>query len=267
MLFFKNLLLNVQRDIVVGITLKNKRAIAKMRTAGQLLAKIFEEVPQILTEGMSTLELDSYVDRRMKEVGLVPACKGYGGYRHATCVSVNDGVIHGVPSAAIVLRKGDCVKLDVVGAFQGYCADMARTYVLGDENSLALEMRRAAQLSLDEAIKKIRPGIKLGDVCATVQNIVESAGFNVVRAYAGHGIGKNIHEEPEVPNFGKAGSGVVLLAGMTLAIEPMVTQGACDVRVEADKWTVKTRDGGLAVHVEDTVLVTVDGVEVLTRLS
>ncbi len=249
------------------LTLKNKRALGKMRSAGQLLAKIFEEIPQILCEGMSSAALDAHVERRMRESGLVPSCKGYGGYRHATCISVNDGVIHGVPSASVFFKQGDCVKLDVVGSFEGYCADMARTYVVGEENSLALRLRDVAQLALDEGIKKIRPGVRLGDVCATIQSVVESAGFGVVRAYAGHGIGKNIHEEPEVPNFGRAGTGIVLIPGMALAIEPMITQGSYEVRVDADKWTVRTRDGGLAAHVEDTVVVTEDGVEILTRLS
>jgi methionyl aminopeptidase len=251
---------------VSTIILKNKRAIDRMRTAGKLLAGVFQRVPELLVAGMTTRDLDAQVEGFMRAVGLEPSCKGYGGYRHATCISVNDGVIHGVPSERIVLKDGDCVKLDIVGAYRGYCADMARTYSVGTASREALLMTDAAQRALDAGIALVRPGVRLGSVSACIQGIVESAGYGVVRAYAGHGIGKKIHEEPEVPNFGKAGTGVVLLPGMTLAIEPMVTQFKADVYVDSDKWTVRTVDHGLAVHVEDTIVVTEAGVEVLTRL-
>ena len=238
-----------------------------MRTAGRLLAEIFDNVKSILIVGMTSRQLDFYVEGRMRAVGLVPSCKGYAGYRHATCISVNDAVIHGVPSDGVIFQLGDCIKLDVVGSYQGYCADMARTYILGGENQSALSMLSAAQFALDAAIKLIGPGIPLGNVSAKIQYIVESSGYSVVRTYAGHGIGKNIHEEPEVPNYGKVGTGPMLLPGMALAIEPMVTQFKSDVYIDADRWTVRTVDHGLAVHVEDTVVVTASGVEVLTRLS
>lgn len=250
-----------------SITLKNKRSIEKMRTAGRLLAVIFDEVKSVLIVGMTSRQLDGYIEGRMRAVGLVPSCKGYAGYRHATCISVNDGVIHGVPSDGVIFKLGDCVKVDVVGSYQGYCADMARTYILGGANQAASGMLSAAQLALDEAIKLVRPGVSLGNVSAKIQQVVEDSGYSVVRTYAGHGIGKNIHEEPEVPNYGKVGTGPMLLPGMALAIEPMVTQFKSGVYVDADRWTVKTVDHGLAVHVEDTVVVTANGVEVLTRLS
>lgn len=248
------------------IVLKNKRAIDRMRTAGQLLASIFQEVPSLLVVGMTTADLDALVEARMRAVGLEPSCKGYGGYRHATCISVNDGVIHGVPSARVVLREGDCVKLDVVGAYRGYCADMARTYSLGEARQEVLEMTAVAQRALDAGIASVRPGVKVGDISACIQQIVEGAGYGVVKTYAGHGIGKHIHEEPEVPNYGKAGTGPTLLPGMALAIEPMITQFKADVVVDSDRWTVRTVDHGLAVHVEDTIVVSESGVEILTRL-
>lgn len=249
------------------IILKDKRAVDRMRAAGQLLAGVFQDIPSMLVAGMSTLDLDTLIEARMRKVKLEPSCIGYGGYRHATCISVNDGVIHGVPSAQVILKDGDCVKVDVVGAYQGYCADMARTYLLGSVIHELNSMVDVAQQALDQGIALITPGVKLGDVSACIQQIVESAGYGVVRAYAGHGIGRNFHEAPEVPNYGKAGTGPTLVPGMALAIEPMITQFSAEVTVDADGWTVRTRDRGLAVHVEDTIVVTEHGVEVLTRLS
>ncbi len=249
-----------------AIILKNKRAIERMRTAGQLLAGVFQEVSGLLVVGMTTADLDALVEARMRALGLDPSCKGYGGYRHATCISVNDGVIHGVPSNRVVLKDGDCVKLDVVGAYRGYCADMARTYSLGTSRQEVLSMIDVAQRALDAGISLVRPGVRLGDISAIIQHVVESAGYGVVKTYAGHGIGKNIHEDPEVPNYGKAGTGPTLLSGMALAIEPMVTQFKSDVFVDSDRWTVRTVDRGLAVHVEDTIVVSESGVEILTRL-
>lgn len=248
------------------IILKNKRAIERMREAGHRLARIFDEFPSVLLAGKTTAELDAWVELRMRASELEPRCKGYGGYRHATCISINDGVIHGVPSTQITVKDGDCVKLDVVGAYRGYCADMARTYSVGTPRPEVVGMAHAAQQALDAGIELVRPGVRIGDLAARIQRIVEDAGYNVVRTYAGHGIGKNIHEEPEVPNYGRAGTGPVLVPGLALAIEPMVTQFRADVTVDSDRWTVRTVDGGLAVHVEDTVVVTESGVEVLTRL-
>jgi methionyl aminopeptidase len=251
---------------VSRIILKDKRAIDRMRTAGQLLASIFQEIPSLLVVGMTTADLDALVEARMRKLNLEPSCIGYGSYRHATCISVNDGVIHGVPSERVVLKDGDCVKLDVVGAYRGYCADMARTYTLGACPQEVPAMMEIAQKALDAGIALVRPGCKLGDISACIQRVVESAGYGVVKAYAGHGIGRNFHEEPEVPNYGKAGTGITLLPGMALAIEPMITQFKADVFVDEDGWTVRTVDRGLAVHVEDTIVVSESGVEVLTRL-
>lgn len=248
------------------IILKDKRAIDRMRTAGQLLASIFQEIPSLLVVGMTTADLDALVEARMRKLDLEPSCIGYGSYRHATCISVNDGVIHGVPSDRVVLKDGDCVKLDVVGAYRGYCADMARTYSLGAGPQEVCSMMEVAQQALDAGIAQVRPGGRVGDISACIQRVVESAGYGVVKAYAGHGIGRHFHEEPEVPNYGKAGTGPTLVPGMALAIEPMITQFKADVFVDADGWTVRTVDRGLAVHVEDTIVVSESGVEVLTRL-
>lgn len=247
------------------IIIKNKIAIEKMRIAGKLLANVMEEVKGIIDSGMNTEELDRIIEKKMIQSGLKPVCKGYAGYRHATCISLNDVVVHGIPSKEIILKFGDFVKIDVVGSYKGYCVDMARYFFIGEVNPLVRKIAQVAQKSLDFAISNIIPGKRLSDISALVQKIVEEEGFGVVRYFAGHGIGKSIHEAPDVPNYGKPGQGPVLQPGMTLALEPMITQGHYDIQIMDDGWTAKTVDGGLAAHVEDTVLVTEQGVEVLTR--
>jgi methionyl aminopeptidase len=176
-------------------------------------------------------------------------------------------IVHGIPTKEIVLKNGDFVKIDVVGAYERYCADMARYFFVGDKKPQAVALAFAAQTALDKAIDAIRPGVFLSDISALIQETVEGAGFNVVRDFVGHGIGRKMHEEPEVPNFGRPGSGPILQEGMTLAIEPMLTEKSYKVRIDSDGWTARTADGGLAAHVEDTILVTSRGCEVLTRLT
>lgn len=240
--------------------------IDKMRFAGKLLAQILEEIKGAVISGVSTLYLDGLIEARMHALKLSPECKGYGGYKYATCISPNDVIVHGVPSKEIILKSGDFVKIDVVGSYKGYCADMARYFFVGDINPVAQHMALTAQNALDSAIEKISPGINLSDVSFVIQQIVEKEGFGVVRDFAGHGIGKAIHEAPNVPNYGKPGKGLVLREGMTLAIEPMITEKSYEVRIMDDGWTARTIDGGLAAHVEDTIVITKDGAEVLTRL-
>ena len=248
------------------IQLKNKASIDKMRTAGRRLAEILREVEIIVIAGKSTWEIDAFIDNRMKSVGLRAVCKGYGTYRHATCISINDVVVHGIPSKDTILKSGDFVKIDVVGSFENYCADMARYFFVGIVDPRVFALAKVAQEALDGAIAMARPGIYLSDLSAYIQETVEKAGFGVVRDFSGHGIGKTIHEAPEIPNYGKPGNGPMLREGMTLAIEPMITEKNYETVVMADGWTAKTRDGGLAAHVEDTVVITRDGVEILTRL-
>jgi methionyl aminopeptidase len=250
------------------IQIKNKQAIQKMEKAGSLLAQIVEEIAPEVKEGITTLELDALIEGKMHESGLKPECKGYAGYRHATCISVNDTVVHGVPSEKNVLKTGDLVKIDVVGSYRGYCADMARCFFVGSAPSEdAQKLVATAQEALDAAIKLIKPGVYLSDLSSCIQVIVEKQNFGVVRDFAGHGIGKRLHEDPEIPNFGKPGMGPVLQAGMTLAIEPMITLKNYGVYVAKDGWTAKTTDGSLAAHVEDTILVTESGSRILTRLK
>ena len=249
------------------IKIKNKQAVAAMRTAGQRLARIVADAGAMVAPGVTTADLDAYIEKALRTAGLQPVCKGYAGYRHASCISVNDAVVHGVPSATKVLQDGDCVSIDVVGSYKGYCADMARTFMVGSASVVAAKLAEVAQKSLDAGLAIVKPGVHLSDVSATIQNVVEAAGFGVLRDFVGHGIGRSLHEDPQVPNFGTPGNGPILRQGMTLAIEPMITEKDYAVVVGPDGWTVTTVDGGLSAHVEDTVVVTPTGVEILTRLQ
>lgn len=247
------------------IIIKNKTIIAKMRTAGQILARILKEIEPFVKEGVSTYELDALIEQKMLLAGLNPVCKGYGSYKHATCISLNDTVVHGVPSKEIILKSGDFVKIDVVGSYKNYCADLARFYFVGEVSETVRKLAETAQIALDKAIAFVRPGKRLSDISALIQQEVEKEGFGVVRDFAGHGIGRSLHEDPEVPNYGVPGKGPILREGMTLAIEPMITEKSYHVSIMSDGWTAKTVDGGLAAHVEDTIVVTQDGAEILTR--
>lgn len=246
---------------------KNKQALDKMRTAGKLLAEIFENVGSVIHEGTSTASIDAWIEQQLKKQKLVSQSMGYKGYKHVSCISVNNVVVHGVPSDCILLQQGDIVKVDVCAAWELYCADMARSFIVGsvrDEQKERLIV--VAQQALDKGIANAVEGQRLYDISAAIQEHVQRHGYGVVRDFAGHGIGRRMHEEPDVPNFGVAGTGMRLKAGMTFAVEPMITQGSYEVYIDQDGWTVKTKDGSLAAHVEDTVVVGEHGPEVLTRL-
>ena len=249
------------------IVIKDNKAIDKMRIAGHALARIMDSVYPLIVEGKNTLEIDAFIEKSMHEHELRPECKGYAGYCHSSCISLNDVVVHGVPSAKIVLKSGDFVKIDVVGSYNGYCADLARYYFVGEVQPVVKKIAATAQRALDKAIEVVAPGKRLSKISGCIQKEVERAGFGVVRDFAGHGIGKTMHEAPEIPNYLSSGDfGPMLREGMTLAIEPMITEKDYKVRVADDGWTVKTVDGGLAGHVEDTVVVTSYGAEILTRI-
>jgi len=251
------------------MVIKSKDAIFKMKTAGQLLAGIFEKVEEVIQPGVTTLMIDQCIAEHLKKNNLVSQSKGYMGYQHVSCISVNQVVVHGVPSSQVVLAKGDLIKVDVCAAWKGYCADMARAYIVGDVEP-TVEVKKfidTAKQSLQAGIDQAVVGNRLFDISNAIQRVIEKQGYGVVRDFAGHGIGKNMHEEPDVPNFGKKGTGMILRAGMTFAIEPMITMGHYDVHVVRDGWTVETIDKSLAMHVEDTVLITSNGPEILTRLQ
>ncbi|AXK60447.1 type I methionyl aminopeptidase [Candidatus Chromulinivorax destructor] len=249
--------------------IKSKDAIFKMKTAGKLLAEMFEIIQEVIQPGTTTLMIDQWIATYLKNNQLVSQTKGYMGYQHVCCISVNQVVVHGVPSHQVILQKGDLVKVDVCAAWKGYCADMARAFIVGDVQVSAETQRfidtgkQALQAGIDQAVV----GNRLFDISYAIQQVIEQQGYGVVRDFAGHGIGKKMHEEPDVPNFGKKGTGMILRAGMTFAIEPMLTIGSYDVHVMKDGWTVETIDQSLAMHVEDTILITQNGPEILTRLQ
>lgn len=247
------------------ITIKNKASLRKMAEAGRLLAEICRDVEARICSGMSTLALDTWIDQEMIKKGLKSKTKGFMGYRHASCISVNDEVVHGVPSESKILKDGDVVKVDICASWEGYCADMARTYFIGTVPEEVRTFASVAQAALDKGIAQAREGNRLSDISAAIQAEVERHGYGVVRDFAGHGIGKQLHEDPEVLNYGPPGKGPVLRAGMTLAIEPMITMGKYDVYITTDGWTVKTKDNSLAAHVEDTIAITQGDPKILTR--
>jgi methionyl aminopeptidase len=250
-----------------NVVIKNKVALDKMRDAGRILATVMGDVVNYVEKGLTTLEIDKFIEGKMRERGLYPVCKGYGGYKYATCISLNDEVIHGVPSAEVVLKSGDFVKIDVAGSYKGYCADMTRFFFIGDVSSKVRELAAVAQNALDIAINEIAPGRHLSDISAAIQEEIEQYGFGIVRDFAGHGIGRKLHEEPQIANYGAPGEGPILREGMVFAIEPMITESNPAVKIMSDGWTIRTVDGGMAAHVEDTVAVVKGGAEVLTRLK
>lgn len=248
------------------ITIKDKSAIEKMSETGILLAKMFEQIVDELKIGISTLDLDSWIENYLKAKNLVSSSKGYMGYKHSSCISLNDEVVHGIPSANKKLKKGDLVKIDVCASYNGYCADMARCYFIDEPTDEARHLVDVAQIALEKGIEKAKPGNYLSDVSAAIQAEVERHGYGVVREFAGHGIGKKMHEDPEILNYGKPGCGPIIKAGMAFAIEPMITMGNHKIYISQDGWTVKTIDKSLAAHVEDTVIVVEHGPKIITRL-
>ncbi len=239
-----------------------------MAVAGQMLAEIFVKIENHIREGVTTLELDALIDSMLSRVNLVSQSKGYMGYRHVSCISVNDEVVHGVPHEKKRLARGDLLKIDICAAYDGYCADMARCFFVESASKPEAEkLVEVAAKALDKGIEKAVPGNRLGDISAAIQREVESAGFGVVRDFAGHGIGKRMHEEPEILNYGDEGKGPILKPGMAFALEPMITLGHYAIFIMPDGWTAKTKDGSLAAHVEDTVVVTENGPQIITRLA
>ena len=247
------------------IVLKSPREIALMRDAGQILVAAMRTCRDLVKPGVSTLEIDREVEALIRERRAKPAFKGYRGFPATICASINEEVVHGIPAATRRLEEGDIVGLDLGAIVDGYYADAAMTLPVGEVSEQARRLIEVTREALDLAIAQARPGRRLGDVSAAVQRHAEGAGFGVVRSFVGHGIGRALHEDPQVPNFGEPGKGPLLRPGMVLAIEPMVTMGHWEVRVLKDRWTAVTEDGSLAAHFEDTVAVTEAEPDVLTR--
>ena len=247
------------------IVLKSPREITLMREAGQILVAAMRMCRDLVKPGVSTLEIDREVEALIRARRAKPAFKGYRGFPATICASINEEVVHGIPAATRRLEEGDIVGLDLGAIVDGYYADAAMTLPVGEVSERARRLIEVTREALDLAIAQARPGRRLGDVSAAVQRHAERAGFGVVRSFVGHGIGRELHEDPQVPNFGEPGKGPLLRPGMVLAIEPMVTMGHWEVRVLKDRWTAVTEDGSLAAHFEDTVAVTDAEPDVLTR--
>jgi methionyl aminopeptidase len=247
------------------ITCKSEQEIERMRHAGRIVAEVLAGLRERVKPGVTTEALDAWAEQYIRRQGGVPSFKGYRGYPASVCVSVDSEVVHGIPGHRR-LREGQIVSLDVGVIYQGYHGDAATTVGVGRISPEAERLLEATQRALAAGIAKARAGRRLGDVSHAVQVTAEAAGFNVIREYVGHGIGTEMHEDPQIPNFGPAGRGPLLRPGMTLAIEPMVVMGDYHTRVLADGWTVVTADGSLAAHYEHTVAVTDGDPEILTRL-
>lgn len=245
---------------------KDQHAFSCMREAGKRLSGIFKEIPLQLKPGISTLAVNAWIEDQLARYELVSQSKGYKSYQHVSCISVNDEIVHGIPSATKILSEGDLVKVDVCAAWHGYCADMARCFFIGSSSEKAQHLVQVAYNALDKGIAQVIIGQRLTNISAAIQEEVEAHGYGVVRIFAGHGIGQQMHEEPEILNYGKAGRGPVIQPGMAFAIEPMITAGNYAVRLSSDGWTAKTADKSLAAHVEDTVIVTEHGSEIITRV-
>jgi methionyl aminopeptidase len=249
------------------ILLKSPRELEHMRAAGRILTEVKALLLKLVRPGISTKEIDAEVETLILSRGAASAFKGYRGYPATVCTSINEEVVHGIPSPKRKLKDGDIIGLDLGCIVEGYYGDCAVTLPVGAVPGRVQELIDVTRESLDKAIVQCRVGNRIGDISHAVQRHCESHGFGVVRAFVGHGIGRALHEEPQVPNFGDAGRGPALKAGMVLAIEPMVTMGSWEVQVLEDGWTAVTTDGSMAAHFEDTIAITEDGPEVITRAA
>lgn len=245
------------------IILKSREEIEKIRKSNRIAAQVLEKLREIIAPGVTTTDLDRVAEEMSRKNSAKPAFKGYRGYPASLCTSINSEVVHGIPSAREV-REGDIVSLDFGILFDGYYGDSALTVPVKEVSPEAMRLIRVTRESLYKGIEEARVGNRLGDISAAVQEHVEAAGFSVVRDYVGHGIGKSLHEDPQIPNYGTRGRGIVLKKGMVLAIEPMVNEGSYGVRVTGDGWTVVTEDGKLSAHFEHTIAISDDGPEILS---
>jgi methionyl aminopeptidase len=248
------------------IVCRSQSEIAKLRRVNQLVARILAELRNSVAPGVTTKDLDQLAERLVREAGAEPAFKGYHGYPATVCASVNEQVVHGIPSAR-ALVSGDIVSIDMGAKLEGFFGDCAVTVPVGDVSEAVTTLLRVTEEALFQGIDAVKPGARVSDIGAAVQHHVEAHGFSVVREFVGHGIGTSLHEEPQVANYGPAGSGPRLSEGMVLAIEPMVNAGRASVKVQSDGWTAVTTDGSLSAHFEHTVVVTREGTEILTLLA
>ncbi|CUH91892.1 type I methionyl aminopeptidase [Herbinix luporum] len=248
------------------ISIKSEKEIKLMEESGRILAKVHEELEKLIRPGITTLEIDKKCYEIIKSFGCIPSFLNYNGYPASLCISINDEVVHGIPDTKHILKEGDIVSLDCGVIYEGYHSDAARTVPVGEISEEAKKLIEVTKQSFFEGIKFAKAGNYLHEISEAIQTYVESFGFSVVRDLVGHGIGRNLHEEPQVPNFKQRNRGPKLAPGMTLAIEPMVNAGRCDVYWLDNDWTVVTEDGSLSAHYENTVLITDNEPKILTIL-
>lgn len=248
------------------INIKSKREIELMRSAGSIVAEVHEKLKEVIKPGITTIELDRIAEEYIRKCGAIPAFKGYNGFPASICTSINEQVVHGIPGS-ITLNDGDIVGVDIGSIYKEYYGDAARTYKIGKVSDIAEKLIKVTEQSFFKGLEFAYEGNRLSDISNAIQRHVESNGFSVVRDFVGHGIGKNMHEEPQIQNYGPPNKGPRLVAGMTLAIEPMVNQGRFTVKVLSDGWTVITADKKLSAHYENTIAITKGSPEILTMLD
>jgi len=248
------------------IIIKSSAEIKKITAACRIVTEVLEGIKQIIRAGINTSEIEKYADKEIRIRGAVPAFKGYRGYPASICVSVNEQVVHGIPSRAVRLKDGDIVSIDLGVLLDGFYGDAATTLPVGNISVEASRLLKTTEEALYAGIEKAVAGNRVSDISAAIQKHVESNGFSVVRAFVGHGIGRSLHEEPQIPNFGRPGRGQRLKDGMTLAIEPMVNAGGADVIILDDGWTAVASDGSLSAHFEHTIAITANGQKILTKI-
>lgn len=249
------------------IQLKNSAAIAAMRTAGRITGEALLLGGEAVKDGVSTKHIDDIIRHHIERSGAVPSFLGYGGFPASACISINNEVIHGIPSKDRIIQSGDIVSIDVGAFWHGYHGDSACTFMCGNVSDEAKRLVEATEQAFYAGVANAVAGKRVGDIGFAVSEYAESKGYSCVRQYVGHGVGKQLHEDPEVPNFGRSGHGVRLYSGMTIAIEPMVNQGTCEVDLGKDGWLVTTRDGKLSSHYEHTVLITEGEPVLLTKIQ
>lgn len=248
------------------VVLKTTEEIQKMKEACQIAGKALALGGSLVEVGIETREIDAAIEKFIKASGAKPSFLGYGGFPASACISINNEIIHGIPSKRKIMA-GDIVSLDVGAFYNGFHGDNARTFAAGEVSSEAIALMDTTRESLEKAINVAKPGNRIGDISSAVQTYVEAKGFSVVKRFVGHGVGRNLHEDPEVPNYGRAGHGLRLMPGMVIAIEPMVNIGTDEIKILADNWTTVTADGSLSAHFEHTIAITQNGCVVLTDVK
>ncbi|MFA7560683.1 MAG: type I methionyl aminopeptidase [Candidatus Izemoplasmatales bacterium] len=247
------------------VTIKSNREIELMKEAGRIVALAHRAVKAKIKPGLSTKQLDDLVEKVIRDNGAIPSFKNYNGFPAAACISINEVVVHGIPDESTTLKSGDIVSVDIGANYKGYHGDSAWTYACGEISESAKNLLVGTEESLFKGLEFAKPNNRLTDISHAIQTYAESLGFSVVREFVGHGLGRNLHEDPQIPNYGLPGRGIILKPGMTLAIEPMINLGNKEVKVLADGWTTITRDRSLSAHFEHSILITETGYEILTK--